>query len=37
MHRTASNEKAVASEIPYIINDENVIVTPGQIKKQFQF
>ena len=33
MHRTASNETALVSEISYIINDENVIIAPGQGKK----
>ena len=33
MHRTASNEIALVSEVPYIINDENVIIAPGQGKK----
>ena len=37
MHRTASNETTVVSEISNIINDENVIVAPGQGRKQFQF
>ena len=27
MHRTRSNEAALVSEIPYTINDENVIFT----------
>ena len=31
-HRTGSNYKALVSEIPYIINDENVIIAPGQGK-----
>ena len=34
MHRTGSNETALVSEIPYIINDENVIMTPRQKKKK---
>ena len=33
MYRTASNETALVSEVPYIINDENVIIAPGQEKK----
>ena len=33
MHRTASNETAFVSEIPYIINNENTIIIPGQGKK----
>ena len=33
MHRTASNETVPVSEISYIINDENVIIAPGQGKK----
>ena len=32
MPRTESNEAAVVSEIPYIINDENVIIAPGKEK-----
>ena len=32
MHRDGSNETAPVSEIPYIINDENVIIAPGQGK-----
>ena len=30
MHRTRSNEKTPVSEIPSIINDENVIIAPRQ-------
>ena len=33
IHRTASNETALVSEIPYIINDENVIIAPGERQK----
>ena len=33
MHRTASNEVPLISEIPNIINEENVIISPGQEKK----
>ena len=33
MHRTGLNETAPASEIPSIINDENVIIAPRQEKK----
>ena len=33
MHRTASNETTLVSQIPNIINDENVIISPGQRKK----
>ena len=33
MHRARSNETALVSEIPSIINDENVITAPGQGKK----
>ena len=33
IHRTGSNETAFVSEIPSIINDENVITAPGQRKK----
>ena len=36
MHRTASNKTNLVSEIPNIINEENVIAAPGQGKKQFQ-
>ena len=32
LHRTGSNETALVSEIPYIINYENVIIAPGQGK-----
>ena len=37
MHRTASNETALVSEIPYIINYKKVIIAPGQGKNKFQF
>ena len=33
MQRTGSNEAALVSEIPSIINDKNVIIAPGQEKK----
>ena len=33
MHRTRSNETALVSEIPCIINNENFIIAPGQEKK----
>ena len=33
MHRTASNETTLVSEILNIISDENVIIAPGQGKK----
>ena len=33
MHRTGSNETAVPSEIPYTINDKNVIMAPRKGKK----
>ena len=33
MHRTGSNETDLVSEIASIINDENVIIAPGQEKK----
>ena len=33
MQRTGSNEASLLSEIPSIINDENVITAPGQRKK----
>ena len=37
-HRTGLNETALVSEISNIINDENVIIAPGQGKKpQFPF
>ena len=32
MYRTASNETTLVSEIPIIINEENVIIAPGQRK-----
>ena len=32
MHRTATNETTPISEIPNIINEENVIIAPGQGK-----
>ena len=32
MHRTASNDTALVSEIPNVINEENVIIAPGQGK-----
>ena len=37
MHRIASNETNLVSDIPNIINDENVIIALGQGKRQFQF
>ena len=37
MHRTASNETALVSEVSYIINDENVIIAQGKGKNLFQF
>ena len=33
MHRTGSNKTVLASEIPSKINDENLIIAPGQGKK----
>ena len=33
MHRTASNETTLVSEIPNIINEQNVLIAPGQGKK----
>ena len=33
MQRTASNETSVVSEIPNMINEENVIIAPGQGKR----
>ena len=32
MHRTASNETTLSSEIPNVILEENVIIAPGQEK-----
>ena len=37
IHRTASYETTLVSEIPNIINDKNVIIAHGQGKKQLQF
>ena len=37
IHRSTSNETALVSEIPNIINEENVIIAPGQGKKSFNF
>ena len=34
MRRTGSNETALISEIPHIINDENVVIAPWQGKRQ---
>ena len=33
MHRTASNETTLVSDIPNIINEEDVIIAPEQGKK----
>ena len=33
MHRAGSNETTLVSEIPDIINDENVIIAAGEGKK----
>ena len=33
MHRTGPNETTLPSEIPYTINDENVIMAPRKGKK----
>ena len=33
MHRTGSNKTALVSEIPSMINDENVIISKGEGKK----
>ena len=33
MHRTAINETTLVSQIPNMINEENVIIAPGQEKK----
>ena len=35
MHTTGSNETSLVSEFPSTVNDENVIIAPGQGKKQF--
>ena len=35
MYRTASNNTALVSEIPNIIDEENVIIASGQKKHQF--
>ena len=35
MHRTASNERTLVSEIPSTINEENVIIATGQGKTEF--
>ena len=32
MHRTATNKTTLISEIPNIIDEENVIIAPGQVK-----
>ena len=37
LQRTSSNETTLVSETPSIINEQNVIIAPGQGKKQFQF
>ena len=37
MYKTASNETSLISEIPNIINEENVINATTQGKNQFQF
>ena len=37
MHRTASNETTLVSEIPNIINKENVVMAPRQRKTSFNF
>ena len=34
IHRSGSNETALVSEIPYIINDENVIIALRQRRKK---
>ena len=33
VHRAASNETALVSEVPYITDNENIIITPVQAKK----
>ena len=33
MHRTGSNKTALVSEIPSMINDENIIILQGEGKK----
>ena len=30
MHKTGSNKTALVSETPDVINDENIIIAPGQ-------
>ena len=37
IHSYTSTETAFVSEIPNIINGENVIIAPGQGKNQFKF
>ena len=37
MHRNATNETTLISEIANIINEKNVIIDPGQGKHQFLF
>ena len=37
MHRITSNETALISQIPNIINEENVIIAPEQEKKTVSF
>ena len=34
MHRTASNETTLVSDIPNILNEEDVIIAPGQGEKK---
>ena len=33
MHKTGSNETALVSKIPSTVNDENVMIAPGQGEK----
>lgn len=37
IHRSATTEPILVSEIPNIANDENIIITPGQGKNNFNF
>ena len=37
IHRSASNDTTLVSEVPNMVNEENVIIVPAQGIKQFQF
>ena len=37
MHRAVSNEKVLVSEISYIINDKNIIITSVEERKPVSF